>query len=89
MWTLNLLLIPSRLSLRPSKLLGTSSAMAKTEITGKKVSSAAAKVLRSKTASKAVKETAASALTQKGENDRILRKAAHRFDDAMKSLAKR
>lgn len=38
--------------------------MAKTEITGKKVSSAASKVLRSKTATKAEKSVAASALTQ-------------------------
>ncbi|MBS0234935.1 MAG: hypothetical protein JSR99_15790 [Proteobacteria bacterium] len=38
--------------------------MAKTEVTGKKVSSAASKVLRSKTATKAEKAVAASALTQ-------------------------
>lgn len=38
--------------------------MAKSESTGKKVSSAASKVLRSKTASKAEKAVAASALTQ-------------------------
>ncbi len=38
--------------------------MAKSESTGKKVSSAAAKVLKSKTASKAEKAVAASALTQ-------------------------
>lgn len=38
--------------------------MAKSESTGKKVSSAAAKVLRSKSASKAQKSVAASALTQ-------------------------
>jgi hypothetical protein len=38
--------------------------MAKVEITGKKVSSAASKVLSSKTASKAEKSVAASALTQ-------------------------
>ena len=38
--------------------------MAKAETTGKKVSSAASKVLRSKTASKAEKSVAASALTQ-------------------------
>jgi hypothetical protein len=40
--------------------------MAKSESTGKKVSSAASKVLRSKTASKAEKAVAASALTQTG-----------------------
>lgn len=38
--------------------------MARSESTGKKVSSAAAKVLKSKTASKAEKAVAASALTQ-------------------------
>jgi hypothetical protein len=38
--------------------------MAKSETTGKKVSSAASTVLRSKTASKAEKSVAASALTQ-------------------------
>ena len=38
--------------------------MAKSESTGKKVSSAAAKILTSKTASKAEKAVAASALTQ-------------------------
>ncbi|HML28877.1 MAG TPA: hypothetical protein PKE16_08570 [Hyphomicrobium sp.] len=38
--------------------------MAKSEVTSKKVSSAASKVLRSKTATKAEKSVAASALTQ-------------------------
>ncbi len=38
--------------------------MAKSESTGKKVSSAAAKILHSKSASKAAKSVAASALTQ-------------------------
>ncbi len=38
--------------------------MAKAEVTSKKVSSAASKVLRSKTATKAEKAVAASALTQ-------------------------
>ena len=63
--------------------------MAKTEKTSKKVASAASKAMRSGPVSKAAKETAASALSKRSENDRILRKAAHRFDDAMKSLAKR
>ena len=40
--------------------------MAKSEVTSKKVSSAASKVLRSKTATKAEKSVAASALTQTG-----------------------
>jgi hypothetical protein len=41
-------------------------AMAKSEVTSKKVSSAASMVLRSKTATKAEKSVAASALTQTG-----------------------
>jgi hypothetical protein len=43
--------------------------MAKSESTSKKVASAASKVLRSKTASKAEKAVAASALTQKGSTE--------------------
>lgn len=42
--------------------------MAKSESTGKKVASAAAKVMKSKTASKAEKTVAASALTQSKSN---------------------
>jgi hypothetical protein len=43
--------------------------MAKSESTSKKVASSASKVLRSKTASKAEKSVAASALTQKGSTE--------------------
>lgn len=44
--------------------------------TGSKVASAAAKVMKSKTASKAEKSAAASALTQKGSNEQTSAKAA-------------
>jgi hypothetical protein len=43
--------------------------MAKSESTSKKVASAAAKVMKSKTATKAEKSVAASALTQKGSTE--------------------
>lgn len=50
--------------------------MAKSASTGKKVASAAAKVLKSKTATKAEKAVAASALTQKGSNEKTSAKVA-------------
>lgn len=50
--------------------------MAKSESTSKKVASAASKVLRSKTASKAEKAVAASALTQKGSTETTSAKVA-------------
>lgn len=50
--------------------------MAKSESTSKKVASAASKVLRSKTASKAEKSVAASALTQKGSTETTSAKVA-------------
>ncbi len=50
--------------------------MAKSESTSKKVASAASKVLRSKTASKAEKSVAASALTQKGSTEKTSAKVA-------------
>ncbi|HVZ05852.1 hypothetical protein [Hyphomicrobium sp.] len=50
--------------------------MAKSESTSKKVATAASKVLRSKTASKAEKSVAASALTQKGSTETTSAKVA-------------
>ncbi|MET0431848.1 MAG: hypothetical protein ABWX70_02200 [Hyphomicrobium sp.] len=50
--------------------------MAKSESTSKKVASSASKVLRSKTASKAEKSVAASALTQKGSTETTSKKVA-------------
>ena len=50
--------------------------MAKSESTSKKVATAAAKVLKSKTASKAEKSVAASALTQKGSTEKTSAKVA-------------
>jgi hypothetical protein len=50
--------------------------MAKSESTSKKVAAAASKVLRSKTASKAEKSVAASALTQKGSTETTSAKVA-------------
>lgn len=50
--------------------------MAKSESTGKKVSSAAAKILHSKTASKAEKSVAASALTQTKSTEVTSKKVA-------------
>lgn len=50
--------------------------MAKSESTGKGAASAAARVMKSKTASKAEKAVAASALTQKGSNEKTSAKVA-------------
>lgn len=50
--------------------------MAKSESTSKKVASAASKVLKSKTATKAEKAVAASALTQKGSTETTSAKVA-------------
>jgi hypothetical protein len=50
--------------------------MAKSESTSKKVASSAAKVLKSKTATKAEKSVAASALTQKGSKETTSAKVA-------------
>ncbi len=50
--------------------------MAKSESTSKKVASSAAKVLKSKTATKAEKSVAASALTQKGSTETTSAKVA-------------
>lgn len=50
--------------------------MAKSESTSKKVASAASKVLKSKTATKAEKSVAASALTQKGSTETTSAKVA-------------
>lgn len=50
--------------------------MAKSESTSKKVASAASNVLRSKSASKAEKAVAASALTQKGSTETTSAKVA-------------
>ena len=50
--------------------------MAKSESTGKKVSSAAAKVLKDKSASKAEKSVAASALTQSKSTETTSKKVA-------------
>lgn len=50
--------------------------MAKSPSTGKSAASAAAKVLKSKTATKAEKAVAGSALTQKGSNEKTSAKVA-------------
>ncbi len=50
--------------------------MAKSASTGKSVASSAAKVLKSKTASREEKAVAASALTQKGSTERTSAKVA-------------
>ena len=50
--------------------------MAKSESTSKKVASAASKVMMSKTATKAEKSVAASALTQKGSKETTSAKGA-------------
>ncbi len=50
--------------------------MAKSESTSKKVASSASKVLKSKTATKAEKSVAASALTQKGSQETTSAKVA-------------
>jgi hypothetical protein len=53
--------------------------------TGKKVASAAAKVLHSKTASKEEKSVAASALTQKGSTEQTSRRVASSAGKILKS----
>jgi hypothetical protein len=59
--------------------------MAKSGSTGTKVASAAAKVLKSKTATKAEKAVAASALTQKGSTERTSAKVASSAAKVLKS----
>ena len=59
--------------------------MAKSASTGKSVASSAAKVLKSKTATKAEKAVAASALTQKGSNERTSAKVASSAAKILKS----
>lgn len=57
----------------------------KSEKTGAKVATAAASVLRSKTASKAEKSVAASALTQKGSNEKTSAKVASTASKVLRS----
>lgn len=59
--------------------------MAKSESTSKKVASSAAKVLKSKTATKAEKSVAASALTQKGSTEQTSKKVASAAAKILKS----
>ncbi|CCB63284.1 hypothetical protein RLW55_03510 [Hyphomicrobium sp. B1] len=59
--------------------------MAKSESTSKKVASAASKVLKSKTATKAEKAVAASALTQKGSTETTSAKVASSAAKILKS----
>jgi hypothetical protein len=59
--------------------------MARSGSTGKSVASAAAKVLKSKTASKAEKQVAASALTQKGSNEKTSAKVASSAGSVLRS----
>lgn len=59
--------------------------MAKSASTGKGVASAAAKVMKSKTASKEEKAVAASALTQKGSTERTSAKVASSAGKILKS----
>jgi hypothetical protein len=59
--------------------------MAKSESTSKKVASAAAKVLKSKTATKAEKSVAASALTQKGSTEQTSARVASSAAKILKS----
>lgn len=59
--------------------------MAKSPSTGKSVASSAAKVLKSKTASKQEKAVAASALTQKGSNEKTGSKVASAAGKILKS----
>jgi hypothetical protein len=58
--------------------------MAKSESTSKKVASSAAKVLKSKTATKAEKSVAASALTQKGSKETTSAKVAKTASQIMR-----
>lgn len=59
--------------------------MAKSESTSKKVPSAASKVLRSKSATKAQKSVAASALTQKGSTEKTSAKVASAASKILRS----
>lgn len=59
--------------------------MAKSESTSKKVASAASKVLKSKTATKAEKAVAASALTQKGSTETTSAKVASSASKILRS----
>jgi hypothetical protein len=59
--------------------------MAKSVSTGSKVASAAAKVLKDKSASKAEKAVAASALTQKGSNEKTSARVASSAGSVLRS----
>ncbi len=59
--------------------------MAKSESTSKKVASAASKVLHSKSATKAEKSVAASALTQKGSTETTSAKVASSASKILRS----
>lgn len=59
--------------------------MAKSESTSKKVASAASKVMRSKSATKAQRTVAASALTQKGSTEKTSAKVASAASKVLRS----